>query len=148
MDDFVPLMIHLFPDSTVAQCLKGNRKIVSSDIREKLGKVLQKNTIAHMRENKFTFFIDSMTDITNSHVTAYLVRFFDEKQSLYCHQIYKLRNLENTESETIFQDIVQCLENDMIPQNNLLGFCTDGASNFVGGKNGLGVLLENRFPNC
>lgn len=116
---------------------------IAKDIRQNIfNKIIQK-------ELKVCLIIDEASTISSKPVVILYLRVED---AVTPPNIFiGLVELEKQNAETIFNAVMQCLFANGFSktylENNLVGFCSDGASVMLGRKSGVSTLILDQFPN-
>jgi len=107
-----------------------------------------KNTIkVDMRGKKYSLLVDETTDITVEKSCSICARYFSEMESKVVTVFLGLYRTIHTTGAEVFSVIENCIaENDVVIEN-VIGFGCDGASSMVGSHNSVFSRIEAANPH-
>lgn len=152
-DHFTELCRKMFPDSEIAQGLHMKRTKCSEMVKQ-FGNNIHDDVVSQLRNNPFSMVIDESTDVSTTKCLSVLVKYFDSNEEMIKTRLLDLLNVyENHSSnvgssgESLFQLIMNTINSNDIPLNNLVGLAADGASNIMGAYNSLSSRLRQHLPD-
>lgn len=118
---------------------------ISSEMRKKICKDIVDN------RRKLCIIVDESTTISNKTMLVICLRAAIAHEDDIITFFFDIIELQNTSASTIYTAIIDDLSkygiNHEYLKNNLVGFVSDGASNMLGRVSGVGVKLQNVYPN-
>ena len=126
-----------FTHSTIQnECLK----LISVSILRNISK--------NGKQSKFyTITADELTDVSNHEQLAICIRWIDHNFEPH-EDMIGFYQVEEIESETLFNSITDALNWMDIPLTDCRGQCYDGASNMVGAKTGVATRIKEIEPGA
>ena len=126
---------------------------VCTDIINHISSEMKKVLVQKIIENKskICILIDESSRIGNKETLIVFVKASIDGVMDPISFPIDLIELEDTTSNSIKSELLRCLSRHglkgEILQNQLIGFCSDGANAMLGSKSGVGVLFKEIFPN-
>ena len=124
-DDMIRFMKSLFPNNDVLQHVSLGKQKSTNLIRQVLGFLCAIESIRKLKDTKFSLLIDETTDCSTTSQLAILATVFCEDSFKLENVLIDLLTLENGKAITIFQAVVNSLQDKGIAMENVVGFCAD-----------------------
>lgn len=118
---------------------------IAFEMRKKLAKCITEN------ETKLCILVDESTTLSKKSMLVVCLRCAIGELGEINTFFFDIVELNNTSAISVKGSMLQALEkygiNFEFLKKNLIAFVSDGASNMLGRKSGVGTLLKNDFPN-
>ena len=144
--DIIRFMKSLFPNNDVLQHVSLGKQKSTNLIRQVLGFHCAIESIRKLKDTKFSLIIDETTDCSTTSQLAILATVFCEDSFNLENVLIDLITLENGKAITIFQAVVNSLQEKGIAMENVVGFCVDTCNVMFGKNHSVATLLEKQFP--
>ncbi|KAK3921787.1 LOW QUALITY PROTEIN: Zinc finger protein 862 [Frankliniella fusca] len=158
MDHLTPVLKSAFPDSDILKGVEMKRTKCTGVITNVIGSVHKDDLTETLRKVKFSVLTDESTHF-NCKTAAVAVRFFDKTVGPHGRIVSKFWDLsdvfpkgnfeaarQGANSDRLFHLLMGAFEKRNIPDENFVGFASDGASVMLGANNSVMTRLQERFP--
>lgn len=131
-------------DPKALQQLKMGRMSASYKMRFGLGKTIQEELLAELKESVFSLNIDEATSKTDLRILTILVSHCSTScERLMIHHLASI-NLKKVTAESLYKSLTDVFEEFNLPWSNLLSIMMDSCAVMRGSKGGLETLVRQR----
>ena len=99
-----------------------------------------------LQKQHFSLIIDETNDVSCKKCLTLVARYFDSDENITKDTFLAMLELENCDSKSIFDCIVNFFKTHNIPFNNCIGFAADNASVMMGKNKGVQALFKEMNP--
>ena len=142
MDHFSNLLPKLCLDSKVAAHFKSKCTKTKSIIKNALSPYFH-----DLKNRHFSVIIDETTDVSTCKELAIVTRCYDKELFRVKCQLYELIEVPQADAATLFDAMINSMETDEIPLNNVIGFASDTCNVMFGEHNSAVSDLKENIPN-
>lgn len=138
------------PDSKIlaqASLKKTKATAVSVNV---IGKFAKDELVNILKNTKYSILTDESTDISTIKTNAIVVRYFCITTKKIVSKFYELGNVfldGNTkcDADTLYNIIIKSFNDKNIPNENIIGFASDGCNLMMGEKNSVSSRMKANF---
>ena len=146
-DSLTSLIQEAARDPKALNGLSLSKSAASYKMNHGLGKTLKGRIISKLKDCAFSLNIDEATNDHGKKVLSLMVSFFDEEAGAV--SIHHLSSVEliKVDAKSVFQAIVEVIDINQLPWNNLLSVLLDSCNTMRGVKSGVEVLIREKCPH-
>lgn len=147
LDHLTKLLPVLCPDSEIAKHIHCGRKKGTNLCVNLIGPTQISMLAKELNNSFFSLIVDEMTDVSVCKTLAVVVRYYQNSVEKVCDRFLGLVEVEKGSAESLFNSIIELLNNYKIKIENMIGFAADNASVMMGKKNGLQAKFKQIIPH-
>lgn len=121
-----------------------------SNIVSHIGREMLNDIVSYLKtsQSKFSILVDESTSVSHKQsMIVYIKLLFNEEPVTYFLALCELTDTSATSLyHTLFDFLKSIGFSDVLLQEQLIGFCSDGASNMIGHFRGLATLMARDYP--
>ena len=145
-EDLLAFLRSLFPSDEALKKVTLGKQKATNTVRQVLGFHFLKDGILKLRDHKFSLIIDETTDQSTKSQLALIGSYFDDvKYEITCVFI-DLIEMPDGKANTIYNKMLECLNEKGIPIQNVIGFCADTCNTMFGKNHSVSQLLVSNHP--
>ncbi|XP_078724825.1 uncharacterized protein LOC144942051 [Lampetra fluviatilis] len=143
-DHLADMISKLDPQSDTLKSLKLHRTKCTRLITNVLAPSLHKELVEDICSSAayYSLIIDERTDVSCENCLCLLIKYYSTKQELIITTFYRLLTMKSSSAEDICKTIMDCLQEDELPIERLIGVGVDGASMDVGCEKSISMILK------
>ena len=134
-------------DSKVLERMKMDRTTASYKLTDGLGPVISQKIIESLRSSFFSFNVDECFSNNHKKIFSMLVSYFSENDGEVLVQHYKSQELDKLNAENLRNFVINSLQEDDIPLNNVVSNLSDSTNYMRGKKAGFETLLREQISH-
>lgn len=146
-DHFDELIKAAFDDSSIASSFHSKRTKSSYLLTDGLFPCLHKEVVESLKTNKFSLLIDESNKKYGTTYLNLLVKYFDESLGKITTRFFKSVTVGHAKAKNLTQKILDCINEDFIPQTNLLMVMSDSPNVMRGQRSGVITQLKQLMPH-
>ncbi|GLV37563.1 hypothetical protein CBL_20375 [Carabus blaptoides fortunei] len=154
MDHLSPLLSKIFPDSKIAKDLAVRRTKAKAIITNVISPSYKNDLANTLKETKFSVLTDESTDIGTMKSACIVVRYFNDQIGHIESSLWELTSVFNDNEDAghqgtadhLFNKILHTFDKSNIPNQNIIGFASDGCNVMMGEFNSVASRFKNLCP--
>lgn len=147
IDHLGELLPQLDKRSTVLQKFKMHRTKCSRLQRNVIAPCYAKNLRKDIGDQYYSLIIDESTNQANVSCLGMSVRYFSASKGKVVDTFYRLVPVPDCTANTLYKTVKECMKEDGLQIEKLIGIGSDGANAMIGRKHSLVTLLQKDNPN-
>ena len=120
--------------------------VAGASIAQHIASDMRKELVLYLLESrsKFSILVDESTSVSQEQAMVVYIR--TQFENIACNFFFDLVPVVSASADALYKSLIGCLENAGLSievlKQQLIGFCSDGASNMTGKVKGLATLLR------
>lgn len=138
--------IKAIPDPNLVNKMKLGKQKATNIIRQGLRPHFNESLRESLSQNYFSIYIDESTDVSTKSQMAIITTFYCVNENALKVDLIDLVELENWTANGIFCALTKSLDENKIPIQNWVGFCSDTTNVMMGKNHSVASLIKEKFP--
>lgn len=136
--------IKLLPDKSVTNKIQLAKQKATNVIRNGLRPFFQSDLLDKLKKTFFSVYIDETTDVSVKKQLAIMVSYCENFETKV--DVIDLVDCPDGTAHSIYNELIKALNENKVPLENWIGFCSDTTSTMMGQHKSVAQLINKNHP--